>query len=559
MTRGEVVALLEEYALLLDLLDEEAFRARAFANAARQLTQVSATLEELLIGSRLKMVKGVGAAIEQAIRDIAESGTFTELERARDRVPPGVLDLMRVDGLGPKKARVLWREAHISSLEELDSAIMAGKLSALSGFGGKTLEKFRASIAFLQTIGKRRLRHHAKRIAAALTEQILALPHVDSVHFCGSLRRNCETIGDLDCVVCASREHHKTSRELISRIDAITWNNKDGEIWSGRTTEGMDIELSVCAPDELGTRLVLATGSRTHVAELLRRAGELPNSPTEEQLYGMLGLQFVPPALREQTTEPRLLGEPTYPCPVEKKDIRGILHIHSNYSDGHHSIRQMAEAAMLRGYEYIGIADHSKSAAYAGGLSTDRVMEQWEEIDYLNDELAPFRILKGTECDILADGSLDYDDGLLRGFDYVVASIHQGFHMSEDEATTRLCRALENPHVDILGHATGRLLLRREGYPVNHEKLLECAAEYGKSIELNTNPHRLDLDWRWFKRAIELEIPIPLNPDAHAADGLDDIEYGLDLAAKGPITQALCPSAWSAHEFLQWCQTHPHR
>ncbi|MCB9367019.1 MAG: DNA polymerase/3'-5' exonuclease PolX [Calditrichaeota bacterium] len=558
-TRGTTIDLLEEYVLLLDLLDEESFRARAFANAARQLTLSTATLDELLIGNRLKMVKGVGPAVEQAIRAIAEEGTFAELEQVRDRVPAGVLDLMRVDGLGPKKARTLWRDAKITSLDELEAAILAGSLTKLSGFGGKTLDKFSASLAFLRTIGKRRLRHHAKSVAAELTDQLTAIPGVLSVTFCGSLRRNCETIGDLDCLVCASTDALAGVKEQIAALDSVAWLSCETPIWSGQVKSGMDVELSVCTPDELGTKLVLATGSKPHVADLLARQNPLPLCATEEELYASLGLRVVPPPLREEGVRLRTLEESDYPRSVEREDLRGILHVHSTYSDGRHTIRQMAEAMMLRGYEFLGIADHSRSAAYAGGLTPDRVLEQWEEIDYLNDELAPFRILKGTECDILPDGSLDFEDGLLRGFDFVVASIHQGFHMSRDEATSRLCRALENPHVDILGHSTGRLLLKREGYPVDHERLLVCAADNGKSIELNSSPHRLDLDWRWFARALELGIPIPLNPDAHSMDGLDEVEYGLELAAKGPIPKELCPSAWSADEFLTWCQSHPNR
>lgn len=556
MTRYDLIALFEEYVLLLDLLDEESFRAKAFANAARQLSLVTATLEELLVGNRLSMVKGVGPSIAEAIHEVVATGSFRDLNSVRERVPAGVLMLMRVDGLGPKKARTLWRDAKIESLADLEAAIESGALTKFSGFGGKTQDKFRASVAFLKTIGNRRLRHHAKQAADALTEEISQLPGVRSVHFCGSLRRNMETIGDLDCIVCAEADQQHALREQLTNIASIKWNSLEDVLWQGHLVTGMEIELSVCTPNELGARLVQATGSKPHIAELLSRAGALKSAATEEEIYNSLGLRWVPPALREVGLKLRTLSEPDYPRAVERSDLRGILHVHSTYSDGHHTIRQMAEAMMQRGYEFLGIADHSKTAAYAGGLTPDRVLAQWEEIDYLNDELAPFRILKGTECDILPSGELDFDDGLLRGFDFVVASIHQGFQMTREEATDRLCRALENPHVDILGHSTGRLLLKREGYPVDHERLLACAAEHGKSIELNCSPHRLDLDWRWFGKAIELGIPIPLNPDAHAMDGLDEVEYGLELAAKGPITPELCPSAWSAEQFLSWCNSH---
>ncbi|MBK6765771.1 MAG: DNA polymerase/3'-5' exonuclease PolX [bacterium] len=556
MTRHELIALFEEYALLLDLLDEESFRAKAFANAARQLSLVHATLDELLVGNRLSMVKGVGPSIAEAIHEAVATGTFAYLSGARERVPAGVLDLMRVDGLGPKKAKTLWRDQKIESLRDLEAAIESGALNKVAGFGGKTLDKFRASVAFLKTIGKRRLRHHAKQAASVLSDEIAALSGIRSVHFCGSLRRNMETIGDLDCIVCCEPDQAAAVRERLAQFVSIAWASFDSPIWKGQEPTGMEVELSVCTPQELGTRLVLATGSQAHRADLLSRAAKLPECATEEEVYTALGVRFVPPPLREEGLALRSSSEPDYPAAVERKDIRGILHVHSTYSDGHHSIRQMAESMMLRGYEFLGIADHSKSAGYAGGLTPERVLEQWEEIDYLNDELAPFRILKGTECDILPGGEMDFDDGLLRGFDFVVASIHQGFQMTRDDATVRLCRALENPHVDILGHATGRILLKREGYPVDHERLLACAAEHGKSIEFNCSPHRFDLDWRWFGKAIEYGIPIPLNPDAHAMDGLDEIDFGIELAAKGPITSELCPSAWSAERFLDWCNSH---
>lgn len=555
MTRADVVALLEEYALLLDLLNEEGMRAKALANAARQLDSVGASLEELMVGNRLSMVKGVGPSVTQLIREAAETGTFKELEQVRVRVPSGVLDLMKVEGLGPKKAQALWLIAKITSLDELENAIESGSLTALSGFGGKTLEKFRSSLAFIKQSGLRKLRHNAKQAADKVKNQLLTIPEVLSVHFCGSLRRCCETIGDLDCIVCAEAAFHSEIRSQLASLSDVVWDSQEHDLWSGKLTSGIEIELSVCSPNELGTRLVLATGSKSHVSEL-RLHGEMPLAETETEVYERLGLEFVPPPLREQGLKLRSLGSGSYPASLTQKDVRGILHVHTTYSDGQHSLRQMAEAMIARGYEYLGIADHSKIAAYARGLTPDRVYQQWEEIDQLNSELAPFKILRGTECDILPDGKLDFEDSLLSQFDFVVASVHSSFGMTIDQASDRLCRALENPHVDILGHPTGRLLLKREGYPVDHERVLECAARNGKSIELNCNPHRLDLDWRWFEYALQQNIPIPLNPDAHQIDGLDDIEFGLEIAAKGPIPKKLCPSAWTSSEIVAWCKSH---
>jgi DNA polymerase (family 10) len=367
-------------------------------------------------------------------------------------------------------------------------------------------------------------------------------------------------------------QDHARIREFALAESDIHWEERDNEILAGRTINSLNIELSVVTPADAPHRMLLATGSKDHLrdlerfattkgfkltaAGLLDAAGDPVQAKTETDLYAALGLAFVPAPLREAGLTFRSLFEGGYSEPLTLKDFRGILHNHTTYSDGHNSLREMAEAMVANGYEFLGIADHSQVAAYANGLTPDRVRKQWEEIDALNESLSPFKILKGTEVDILPDGSLDFDDELLAGFDFVVASIHSGFKMTVEAATDRLCRALESPHVDILGHPTGRLLLKRDGYEIDHEKVIACAAEHGKAIELNANPQRLDIDWRWLMRCIELEIPIPINPDAHSIIGLQDIRYGVEVAAKGPLPARLCPSCWSAEEFLDWCRSH---
>lgn len=313
MTRADVVALLEEYATLLDLINEDEFRAKAFANAARQLDAVSVTLDELMVGDRLSKVRGVGASVAQAIREAAESGTFADLENARARVPSGVFDLMKVEGLGPKKARTLWKEANVASLADLEAAIAAGTLTKFSGFGGKTVEKFRASLEFLKKTGGRKLRHQAKAAAVDIEESLRLIPGVLSAHFCGSLRRCMETVGDLDCIVCADPAQHDTVKKSILALGVVEWTSTEDQIWSGKHSSGMDVELSVCAPDELGTRLVLATGSKLHVAELQSR-GEIPIAATEEDVYRSLNLQVVPPALREENLVLRDSNQPLPWC-----------------------------------------------------------------------------------------------------------------------------------------------------------------------------------------------------------------------------------------------------
>ncbi|MBI5059761.1 DNA polymerase/3'-5' exonuclease PolX [candidate division KSB1 bacterium] len=572
MTRQDAAARLERYALCLDLLDEDPFRARAFVNAARSLEAQTESLDELSSSGRLETVKGVGKAVAAAIRELQESGTFGDLARAEQRVPSGVFDLLRVDGLGPKKARALWKDANIVDLGALERAIHEGRLQRLAGFGAKTADKYLQSVAFLRSAAGRHLRHHALNLAEQLRSAIVAIPEVRDVIFGGSLARGMETIGDLDTIVVAASAELATVRNSLRSLDSVNWSSTDNELWQGVGPQGFEIELSVIPPEQIAARTLLCTGSKPHYralrelaqrrgfkleADRLTRADGAPvHVETDADIYLALGLEPVPAALREDEGTLVSRGSFSFPQPVQLADFRGILHCHSTYSDGHHTLRELAEAMSAGGYSFLGIADHSKAAAYANGLAPDRVRAQWREIDNLNREFAPFRILKGTECDILADGRLDFDDELLAGFDFVVASIHSGFNMTEDDATTRLCRALENPHVDVLGHPTGRLLLERPGYPVDPPRLIEHAARYGKAIELNANPYRLDLDWRWIAAATAAGVPLPINPDAHRIEGLLDIRYGVDVAAKGPLTARDCPSTWPAEQFLEWCESH---
>jgi DNA polymerase (family X) len=566
LTRQEAAAALRNYTVLLDLLDEDPFRARAFENAARMLEMQTESLDVLIAENRLSTIRGIGKGVATAILELSQRGTFSDLETAQQKVPTGVIELLRVEGLGPKKARTLWNDAQITSLAALENAIEAGLIEKLPGFGVKTAQKFRAGLAFLKTVEGRHWRHHAHRAAESLRESLQSVAGVDEVFFGGSLRRGSETVGDLDVLIVAETGRSEALRNSIAALISVNWT-ETGAFFRGRLFSGFDVELSIAEPDKAAVRKVLATGSKEHVHALKTRAaslgialdprdcGKLLQVGNEAEVYAALKLAFVPPALREGANSSFPAGT-IFPEPVALEQIRGIFHCHTTASDGHHTLRELAVAMIERGYEFLGIADHSQSAAYARGLTPDRVRAQWCEIDALNEELAPFRILKGTEADILPDGKLDFDDDLLAGFDFVIASIHSGFNMTEDEATNRLCRALENPHVDILGHPTGRLLLERNGYPVNHEQLIACAAQNGKAIELNCNLHRLDLDWRYLAQAEAHHVPVPLCPDAHHIDGLWDICWGVELAAKGPLTAKNCPNTWRADQFLNWCGEH---
>jgi DNA polymerase (family X) len=563
MAKTDISELLRQHAVLLDLLGEDAFRAKAFENAARLLDISDEPLDVLIAEHRVASLRGIGKSLAAVIEEIAASGTFAEHEQARERVPVGVLDLLRVEGLGPKKARILWRVANITSLDELEAALTAGAVDKLSGFGGKTAQKFLASLAFLKTTSGRHWRHRAARTMEELQPELKTIQGIDEIFIGGSFRRGCETIGDLDVVLIAKQEQHHAIRTALLQLSGAAWK-ETGEIFKGEFN-AFPVEVSVAMPEQAAVVKLLATGSKEHVRALKETAAKrglelndtaFPGAKTEAEIYAALGLEFVPPPLRETADTLAAAGSRSFPTALAFEDIKGILHCHTTASDGRNNLQAMAEAMIARGLAFLGIADHSQAAAYARGLTPERIREQWQEIDRLNAELKPFRILKGTEVDIQAGGLLDFDDDLLAGFDFVIASVHSGFNMTEGEATERVCRALENPHVDILGHPTGRLLLERNGYPLNHERVIACAAQNGKAIEFNCNPHRFDLDWRWLGLCEELHVPVPLCPDAHDIDGLWDIRYGVDVAAKGPLTAVNCPSTWSAEKFVDWCRSH---
>jgi DNA polymerase (family X) len=563
VAKTDISDLLRHHAVLLDLLGEDSFRVKAFENAARLLDISNEPLDVLIAEHRVASLRGIGKTLTAVIEEIATKGSFAEHEQARERVPLGVLDLLRVEGLGPKKARTLWREANITSLDELEAALIAGTVDKLSGFGGKTAQKFLASIAFLKTTSGRHWRHRAARTIAALQAELKAFSGIDEIFIGGSWRRGCETIGDLDAVLIAKREQHEAIRTAALQLNGAAWKETAG-IFRGEFNS-FPVEFSIVAPEQAAVVKLLVTGSKDHVRALQDVAAKrginlndesFGGAKTESEIYAALGLEFVPPPLRETAGTVVTAGSRRFPTAVAYEDLKGILHCHTTASDGRDSLRAMAEAMIARGFEFLGIADHSQAAAYARGLTPERVREQWREIDKLNSELKPFRILKGTEVDIQAGGLLDFDDDLLAGFDFVIASVHSGFNMTEEEATARVCRALENPHVDILGHPTGRLLLERNGYPLNHERGIACAAQHGKGIEFNCNPHRFDIDWRWLSLCEEMHVPVPLCPDAHDIAGLCDISFGVDVAAKGPLTAANCATAWSAEKFVDWCQSH---
>ncbi|OWK38888.1 DNA polymerase/3'-5' exonuclease PolX [Fimbriiglobus ruber] len=559
MTKDEVAAILDEIGTLLELQGENAFRTNAYHNAARTVSQLEGDLKEMIAAKTLGDVRGIGEAMLDKITTLVTTGRLKYVEDLRAAVPPGLVEMLRIPGLGPKKAKAMHDQLGIDTIDKLRAACEVGEVAKLKGFGAKTQDKILEGVRFLGTVGNRVRADLARTLGTAVLERLKALPGVTRAELCGSLRRGRETAKDIDILVSSAdakpiMEAFVTAPEVMQ----VTGHGPTKSSIVATTTVGgtkvvLNADLRVVTDEQFPFALLYLTGSKDHNVRLRQRAidrgyslneyaltgddGPVP-CKTEEDVYAALGLKWVPPEMREDTGEIDLAATGPIPVLVEPGEIRGVFHNHTTESDGSVSLETMAKAAKTLGYEYFGVGDHSQSLTVANGLTPDRVRAQWAEIDALNKKLKGVRILKGTECDILADGSLDFDDDLLAGFDYVVASVHSHFGLSEDEQTERICKALSHPSVTMLGHPTGRLLLRREGYKLNMEKVLQAAAKYGKMIEINAQPDRLDLDWTHVKRAKALGIPLVINPDAHSPEDLEYVPLGVTVARRGWLTKA---------------------
>jgi len=553
METARIARILAEMGTLLEVRGENAFRVRAYHNAAQALKGLPSDLSEMLADGSLAEVPGIGGTMLAKITQLATTGHLPSFEDLKRDTPPGLIALLRVPGLGPKKIKLLHDELKIDSLADLRSAGESGRIAKLKGFGGKTEAKILEGIEFLESVGDRILQSTARRLIGPIFEAVRKSPGVIRAEVCGSLRRRAETIGDLD-VLFSSAGPGPVLDHFVKLPDVAKVLAHGPSKASVRLADGVQCDLRGVADDQFPFALHYFTGSKAHNIAMRRRAIERglklseyglegPDGPiacaTEADLFAALGLAFIPPELREDTGEFERAEAGPLPRLVERADLTGTFHCHSDWSDGGATLAEMAAAARAAGLSYLGIADHSKSAGYAGGLSVERVRRQWEAIDALNAGFGPsFRLFKGTECDILADGSLDFPDDLLAGFDYVVASVHSGFGMDRDAMTGRIVRAALNPRVTMLGHPTGRLLLARDGYAVDLDAVIRAAAEAGTMIEINANPHRLDLDTTHARKAAALGIPIAINPDAHATGGFADLDYGVGVARRAGLGPA---------------------
>ncbi|HEU5259958.1 MAG TPA: PHP domain-containing protein [Gemmatimonadales bacterium] len=541
MDKQAVRHTLEQLAAFLEFKRESRFRVRAFQNAARAIAAYPGDVAQAAATGALRRLKGVGPAPVEVVHELLATGRSSALDELREHVPPGLVEMLRIPGLGVSKVRQIHERLAIESLFELEDAASDGRLASLPHFGAKTAANVLKGIASLRQSAGLRLFHHALDEVDGVRRALSALGGVLRVEVAGAVRRRCEIIRELTLVVVHAGDGARAA--LVKRLGAAPgvteFAGKEGSV-TVRFASGTVVDVFLTTPTGFGLCWIRATGSSAHVAELEARAratdvalGPRSEFPDEASVYRALGLAWVPPELREGRGEIEAAANGSLPRMVEQSDLRGFLHCHSNYSDGTVTIAQWAAACREAAYEWVGITDHSQSAAYAGGLRREDVARQHAEIDSVNRDVGGIRVLKGVEADILADGTLDYGAEVLDRFDFVIGSIHSRFGMAEAEMTRRVLTAMDDPRLGILGHPTGRLLLQREPYAIDLEQILAKAALRGIAVEVNADPHRLDLDWRMLRRARELGVTVSIGADAHSTAGMTNVAVGVGIARKG--------------------------
>lgn len=531
---------------LMELQNENPFRTKAMASASFKLDKLPVRIVEASL-EELSAYPGIGKSTAEKAKEIAGTGTFKELQDLLQQTPAGVVDMLQIKGLGPKKIQIIWKNLGIESVGELLYACNENRLIEEKGFGLKTQEEIKKSIEF--SISNQGWFLYAKVLSQANIFFNMLKTHFPSslLSFTGDFRRKCEVLSTVDVLIS---ENIETVEKFLSSYTLVEKTENSLEV----TDElGFTFKVFSSNINDFYRDLILSTGSTAHLEQLFQILPDLPSLSSEEAVYRNLGLDYIEPELREGLDEIRQAQDHTLPQLIQFKDLKGTLHNHSTYSDGVHSLEQMALYCKNQlGLEYLGICDHSRTAVYANGLSIERLQQQWDEIALLNQQLAPFKIFRGIESDILSDGSLDYPDEILAKFDFVVASVHSNLKMDKEKATARLIKAIENPYTTILGHPTGRLLLSRSGYPLDYEKIIDACAANKVVIEINANPLRLDLDWRWHRYAVEKGVILSINPDAHRTEGLLDMQYGILVAQKGGLEAKNCLNTYSQSEITAY-------
>ncbi|MEM9158894.1 MAG: DNA polymerase/3'-5' exonuclease PolX [Verrucomicrobiota bacterium] len=557
MTKGDIADVLSEIGVLLELKGENPFKIRAYQSGARKLETLEEDLGTLIEEKRLGKVQGFGDALVQKITELHETGSLEFYVKLKESVAPGLVSMLEIPGMGPKKIAKLNKELGIDSIEKLQAACEAGKVADLKGFGAGTQEKILQGIANREIYGKRHLWWNANAVAEPILEGLLALPQVEKASHAGSLRRLRETVGDLDFIVGSSDPG--PIMDWFVGQEGVVEVTAQGETKSSvRFESGLQADLRVVPAKQFAFAMHHFTGSKEHNVLMRQRAlskglslsewGLKPvdeetfenglTASSEEELFGLLDLKFVPPELREGLGEIEAAEKGDFPELLDTGDLRGVFHNHTKASDGNNSLEEMTAAAQEMGWEYWGVADHSKASFQANGLDEERVLAQLEKVRGLNASgKFDCHIFSGIECDILKDGSLDLDEEVMMQLDYVVSSVHGSFTLSEEEQTARFIKAIEHPATTMLGHLSGRLLLRREEYRVDAQKVVDAAIANDVVIEINANPSRLDMDWRFWRKAAEKGLLTSVNPDAHDVGHFGFVSAGVNVARKGWLTK----------------------
>ena len=567
MKNFEVARLFYEMATLLEVHDESRFRVRAYQRAAQTLEALSEDIEAVSARGHVQKLPGVGRDLASRIDEYLRTGRIEQLERLRGGLPPSFLGLLEIRGLGPRTAKLLHDRLGVDSVERLEALCRSKEILTVAGIREKTRENILKGIALWKAGRARAPLTRARALAAQLATALRAHGGVERLEIAGSIRRMCETVKDVDLLVTSTDPRRVIG--TLCALPAVTEVIARGETRAAvRHQDGLHVDLRVVAPEAFGAALQYFTGSKDHnvrVREIAARRGLRVSEygvfdertgariagATEDEVYAAVGLAFIPPELRENTGEIEAGREGRLPTLVTAEAIRGDLHAHTEWSDGHHPLERLVEAAEARGYEYIIVSDHSQSTAIAGGLTVDRLRAQIDAIRDLQPRYR-IRILTGSECDILADGAMDFPDEVLRDLDIVLGSVHSRFRQSREEMTARIVRALANPHVDILGHPTGRLIGSREPYDVDMEAIFAAARAHGKAIEINSSPDRLDLHETHARRAAELGIPLAISTDTHYLSELDHLELGIGVARRAWLGPAQVLNTRPLADLLAW-------
>lgn len=542
----------------MELHDENPFKIRSYQSALTALERGDQDIMDVS-DAELAKINGVGKSIIEAIQSLKSTETFPALDLLLEKTPTGILEILQIKGLGPKKVKTLWEELGITSTHELMEACQSGKVAQIKGFGEKTQDTIIQNLEFKASNAGKWLYADIEDAIFALESSLQKLLPDVQLALVGDFARKMEIISGVELLI--GSEGFETAKEKLKSSEEITWDpaTSGPRTWRG-IVRNQDLQVTVhfCKESDFLWKKLALTASKHHLISLVDEAETVAEKlkkrdfTSEEEFFSKNSLQFIPVEMREGFGEIELAKENKIPELLKDADLKGILHNHSTYSDGKHSLRQMAEHCKALGYDYLGISDHSRTASYAGGLDIEKVAKQHAEIDSLNKDLAPFKIFKGIESDILGDGSLDYPVDVLASFDFIVASVHSILNMDVKRATDRLIRAISNPYTTILGHPTGRLLLRREGYPIDHRAVIDACAANNVVIEINANPWRLDLDWRWVRYALEQGVKLSINPDAHEMDGYADMKYGVLIGRKGGLTKEMTLNALSGDEIAAY-------